>query len=258
VSRWHCLRDGARVREVPCAISGRPQRVTHVRAEARVPHAPIARLGRPRLARKLRRRRLEIQVRSAGSADRSGIAKTLAEAFFSDPVWGWAFADPTRRKAQHEAWFELLIGSALAHRWVWTTPGHAAVSVWVPPGCAELSETDEARLGPMLTDLLGTRAELVMEVFDRFEAAHPRSQDHYYLSLLGTHTDHRGAGLGMGLLADNLGRVDADRMPAYLESTNPANLQRYESVGFAVCGTFELPDDGPTVTTMWREPLDVP
>jgi hypothetical protein len=47
---------------------------------------------------------------------------------------------------------------------------------------------------------------------------------------------------------------DAIDMPAYLESTNPGNLQRYASVGFEVFGTFDLPDDGPTVTTMWREP----
>jgi hypothetical protein len=33
------------------------------------------------------------------------------------------------------------------------------------------------------------------------------------------------------------------------------NLRRYESVGFAVEGAFNLPDGGPTVTTMWREPL---
>ena len=197
---------------------------------------------------------MALKVRVAGSADVSGVARTLAEAFFLDPVWGWAFADPTRRRAQHEAWFRLLIASALAHQWVWTTPAYEAVSVWVPPGCPELSESDEAQLGPMLEESLGTRAELVMEVFDRFEAAHPRGQDHFYLSLLGTHSDHRGSGIGMGLLADNLVRLDAAHMPAYLESTNPANLRRYESVGFAVWGTFDLPAGGPTVTTMWREP----
>ena len=195
-----------------------------------------------------------MQTRLASSEDTDALARTLAEAFFLDPVWGWAFADPRQRKMQHEAWFRLLIGSALPHKWVWTTPGYEAVSVWVPPGCPELSESDEAQLGPMLEEQLGSRAPLVMEVFERFEAAHPRSQDHYYLSLLGTHTDHRGSGLGMGLLADNLARVDATHMPAYLESTNPANLRRYESVGFAVCGAFELPDGGPTVTTMWRDP----
>ena len=195
-----------------------------------------------------------MNARVAEPADTSGVARTLVEAFFLDPVWSWAFSDPTRRKAQHDAWFRLLIGSAIEHQWVWMTPAYEAVSVWVPPGCPELSEADEARLGPMLEDLVGGRAELLMEVFDRFEAAHPRREDHFYLSLLGTHTNHRGSGIGMGLLAANLARVDAAGMPAYLESTNPGNLRRYQSVGFEVSGAFDLPDGGPTVTTMWREP----
>ena len=58
----------------------------------------------------------------------------------------------------------------------------------------------------------------------------------------------------MALLADNLARVDAEGVPAYLESTNPANLDRYRSVGFVDRKTFALPDGGPVVTTMWREP----
>ena len=192
--------------------------------------------------------------RVAGPADISGVAGTLVEAFYLDPVWSWAYSDPRHRKAQYFAWFQLLIGSAVEYQWVWMTPGYEAVSVWVPPGCPELNEADESQLGPMLVDLVGERAELLMEVFECFEAAHPRTRDHYYLSLLGTHTDHRGSGLGMTLLAANLARIDAVGMPAYLESTNPRNLQRYASVGFEVCGTFDLPDDGPTVTTMWREP----
>lgn len=193
-------------------------------------------------------------VRVAVAEDTDKVARTLAEAFYQDPVWSWAFDDPARRMAQHEAWFRLLTQSALPLEWVWTTEHYEAVSVWVPPGCPELDEAGEARLGPLLEEALGSRAALVFEVFDRFEAAHPRTQDHYYLSLLGTHTEHRGAGIGMSLLAENLARLDADQMPAYLESTNPANLRRYESVGFGVHGAFDLPDGGPTVTTMWRDP----
>jgi GNAT superfamily N-acetyltransferase len=197
----------------------------------------------------------EVKVHPADSTDTSGVANTLAEAFFHDPVWGWAFADSTRRKVQHEAWFRLLIGSALAHHWVWTTPAYEAASVWLPPGCPELTEADEARLRPLLEETVGERSELILEVMRCFDAAHPHDQEHYYLSLLGTHSDHRGAGIGMQLLADNLVHVDAAGMPCYLESTNPANLKRYESVGFEPYATFDLPDNGPAVTTMWREPL---
>lgn len=190
----------------------------------------------------------------AGPADTSAITDTLAEAFFVDPVWTWAFSDSSRRKAQHRAWFEILVGGAVEHGWVWMTPAYEAVSVWVPPGCPELSEADEERLGHTLEEMVGERAELLEEVFGCFEASHPRDPDHFYLSLLGTHPDHQGLGLGTRLLMANLRDIDAVHMPAYLESTNPRNLRRYESVGFEVRGTFDLPDDGPTVTTMWREP----
>jgi hypothetical protein len=57
----------------------------------------------------------------------------------------------------------------------------------------------------------------------------------------------------MALLAENLARIDAEGRPAYLESTNAANLDRYRSAGFADLGGFELPDGGPTVVTMWRD-----
>jgi GNAT superfamily N-acetyltransferase len=194
-----------------------------------------------------------VQGRVAVVEDTNEIARTLAEAFFLDPVWSWVFDDPTQRKALHEAWFRLVVHSAVPSQWVWTTPGYEAATVWVPPGCPELNEADQALLEAVLEESLGARAELVFEVFDRFEAAHPRTQDHYYLGLLGTHTEYRGAGIGMRLLQQNLVRLDALGLPAYLESTNPANLERYEGVGFAVHEVFDLPNGGPTVTTMWRD-----
>jgi hypothetical protein len=55
----------------------------------------------------------------------------------------------------------------------------------------------------------------------------------------------------MALLRENLKLVDAERLPAYLESTNPANDKRYESVGFEKIGSFTTPY-GAVVSTMWR------
>jgi predicted GNAT family acetyltransferase len=58
----------------------------------------------------------------------------------------------------------------------------------------------------------------------------------------------------MSLLAANLARIDAEAMPVYLESSNPANDARYERLGFKPRTEFSTPDDEHTVTTMWREP----
>jgi GNAT superfamily N-acetyltransferase len=194
-----------------------------------------------------------VSARRAGEADLDAVAATLALAFNADPVWAWAFPDFERRLEQHRALWRILLGSAVANEWVWMVEGAAAAALWIPPGKPELSPEDEERFEPLMRELLGEGTARVMATFERFEQARP-TKEHYYLSLLGTHPDHAGQGLGMGLLADNLTHVDALGSAAYLESTNPDNHRRYERLGFAQMGEFELPEDGPDVTQMWREP----
>jgi len=182
------------------------------------------------------------------------VASTLAAAFYDDPVWSWVFPEPERRLSQLLALWGLYVLGGIDHEWVLTTPRYEAAAIWIPPGCVELGEPHASELDPLLDDLLGSRADLVREVFSRFDEAHPRGHSYFYLSFLGTHPDHRGMGIGMALLAEGLSRIDRQVVPAYLESSNPANLARYESVGFRVHGHFDLPEGGPVVTTMWREP----
>jgi GNAT superfamily N-acetyltransferase len=175
-------------------------------------------------------------------------------AFGADPLWSWAFPDDAKRPAQYETFFSLFVESAIPNGWVWTTEQAAAVAVWTPPGKSELSEEAKAKVEPFVTAELGAHAEQVLQVFESFESACPDDQDFYYLSLLGTHPDHRGHGLGMSLLAANLAQIDAEGMPAYLESSNPANNARYERLGFKPHTNFSTPEGRHTVTTMWREP----
>jgi GNAT superfamily N-acetyltransferase len=189
-------------------------------------------------------------VRAATNGDLDGVTATITAAFAADPVWSWAFPDE-RALGQ---WWRLLIGSALRYRWVWTIQDYAAAAVWIPPGGVELTEEEAARVEPMLDDLVGPRAGDVLDLVERFDATHPAGPPHYYLSLLGTHPAHRGKGLGMSLLAHNLAMIDADGMPAYLESTNAANDKRYEGKGFRRVGSFTRPDELLTVSTMWRDP----
>jgi GNAT superfamily N-acetyltransferase len=191
--------------------------------------------------------------RSATVEDLPAAIEAITTSFHHDPLWGWAFPDPARRPDQYRVWWGLLLRSALRHGWVRVTDRCEAVALWLPPGAAELTDEEARTVEPMLTELLGDHAPAVLELVSRFEAARPQAP-HYYLSLLGTHDDHRGKGIGMALLNDNLASIDAQHGAAYLESTNPANLDRYEGVGFRPTGSFSAPDGGPTVTTMWRDP----
>jgi GNAT superfamily N-acetyltransferase len=191
----------------------------------------------------------------ATEADLDAVVETLAGAFYADPVWSWAFPDPELRLAQLRAAWRFLVAAGLGNDWVWLTEGCTAAAVWVPPGKAELSPEDEEPFEALLLELIGgAGAARVLETFERFEDAHPRERPHYYLTLLGTDPDHAGKGMGMGLLADNLRHTDAEGVATYLESSNPANDHRYERLGFVPIGTFELPEDGPDVMRMWRDP----
>ncbi len=195
-----------------------------------------------------------VDARPARPDDLALVTDTLALAFDADPVWSWVFDDPARRQGPLRATWAALLDAAVDHGWIWTTPGAGAATQWVPPGVAEFTPDQEADLGRLMGGLLGDDVWRSTLLFERFAAARPDGPDHYYLSLLGTRPERRGEGLGMALLADNLARVDAEGMPAYLESTNPANLDRYRSVGFVDLDTFALTEGGPVVTTMWREP----
>jgi GNAT superfamily N-acetyltransferase len=182
-------------------------------------------------------------------ADAATVVEVIAGAFLNDPTWSWAFPDPVARKR----WWTFCIDEALRYPWTFKTNGFETVSVWIPPSGTEFSHDGEQRVPHLLKELVGSRAPDVAELLHRFDRAHPRNEPHYYLSLLGTRDEHRGRGLGMALLEENLARIDAERMPAYLESSNPGNNHRYESVGFVAVVTFQAPGDGPVVTGMWRK-----
>jgi ribosomal protein S18 acetylase RimI-like enzyme len=190
---------------------------------------------------------------ASSDADLESVTQTISLAFQDDPTWSWAFPDATHRQEQYAIFWRFMISGAMRYPWVLMADGCAAAAVWIPPGGTEIAEEDEERVEPLLEDLLGARAGEVLELLERFDAAHPSDEPHYYLSLLGTHPAHAGRGLGMALLAESLRRIDDEGMPAYLESSNPANNHRYERYGFAKIGELYPPTGDIPVTTMWRE-----
>lgn len=191
-----------------------------------------------------------LAARVATPDDVDAVAETLTLAFKDDPVWGpYAFPDlgHARRIWRMAATIEMRFGAS------YVTDACEAVAIWIPPGEPEMTEDHEAEFEALAHELMGAdQAGIALDAFELLDSNHPHNPPHYYLSLLATHDDHRGKGIGMALLADCLERVDAEHMPAYLESTNPANDARYMRHGFAPRGRLTLPN-GHVITTMWRE-----
>jgi ribosomal protein S18 acetylase RimI-like enzyme len=191
--------------------------------------------------------------RVATHDDLDRVVECLTLAFLSDPVWGVALARPDGSTSHHAAFWRSYVDGALRYSTVFTTDDLSAVSVWIPPGGTELSDQKEAEVARLVeASLEPASATAMFDLWERFAANHPHPEPHAYLSLLATHPDHRGRGIGQQLLAEDLERLDADGIPAYLESTNPANNHRYERAGFRRIGGFTAVLDDAPISTMWR------
>lgn len=71
------------------------------------------------------------------------------------------------------------------------------------------------------------------QVYRLLDEHHPKDP-HCYLSVIATHPDHQGRGVGRRLLATWLEDVDARGMPGYLETDRRELLGFYEAAGFLI------------------------
>jgi GNAT superfamily N-acetyltransferase len=194
-----------------------------------------------------------IVKRSATLDDLGLVTQTLSLAFLHDPVWSVALAGRDGSTVHHAAYWQTYVEGALRYSTVFMTEDASAVSVWIPPGGTDLSDAGEKAMGQLVTATLEpAAAQAIFELWERFDVNHPRDEPHAYLSLLATHPDHRGQGIGQRLLAEDLTRWDAAGLPAFLESTNPANDHRYERAGFRRIGGFQAVLNDAPISTMWR------
>jgi GNAT superfamily N-acetyltransferase len=195
------------------------------------------------------------KVRVARHEDIPAIVETISLAFHDDPTWSWAFPEQAERQRQYAAWWGFLIEAAMRFEppAVFVTDRMEAAAIWFPPGEDELTPENEREMPVLLRGLVGDRVDDLMELMERFERIQPRDPPHYYLDLLGVHDDHRGKGIGMRLLAENLERFDGEGVPSYLESSNSANDHRYEGLGYERIGEFMTPDDSVTIGAFWRD-----
>jgi GNAT superfamily N-acetyltransferase len=199
-----------------------------------------------------------MDFRVVTNADVDAVTRTIRLAFMDDPVWGPWLVRPDGGTDHLDPFWRLYVEGAMRFSTAFVTGevgGIAqAISVWTPPGETELSDAQEEELERLVLETFPPdHAARMFELFDRFEAAHPRGTPHAYLGLLATHPDYRGRGIGQQLLAANLAEWDARGIPSYLESTNSANLHRYRRAGFESVGTFDAVLDDVVITTMWRD-----
>ena len=199
----------------------------------------------------------EIQTRAATRADIGDLSQTLARAFADDPVMKWMIPDAqVRRRRLPRLFAALTKHQHLDHGGVEvasSADGIGAAALWDPPGRWQQTRGDELRTGPIMLWTLGTAVLRGQAAAELMKKHHPE-EPHWYLAVIGSDPTVRGGGFGQALMRSRLDRVDAEHAPAYLESSNPVNVPYYERFGFEVTGEMVLPNGGPSLIPMWRQP----
>jgi GNAT superfamily N-acetyltransferase len=186
-------------------------------------------------------------VRTALPSEVDTVASVLAAAFQDDPVNVWLFPSDERRTVANLAFFRVLTEAALEVGQVDVAPGAAAL--WFPGGPDE-GELDVPGLTPAELDRL--RA-----IFRLLNARTPPADPpHWHVQFIGVSPAQQGHGRGTQLMRHALTRYDAEGVPTYLESSSPRNAPLYRRLGYRDHGgaAFTLPNDGPPMRPMWRDP----
>ncbi|MFI2841077.1 GNAT family N-acetyltransferase [Mycolicibacterium sp. PDY-3] len=197
------------------------------------------------------------QVRPAARSDVDALCRVLGRAFLDDPVMAWMLPDPqARRRKLHKLFAGLTRHHHLARGGVeiaGAESGIAAAALWDPPDQWRHTPAEELRAAPSMLLTFGKAVRRGMQVSELMKRSHP-DEPHWYLAVIGSDPQVRGDGFGHALMRSRLDRCDAEFAPAYLESSNPDNIGYYQRFGFEVTGEITLPDGGPVMYPMWRDP----
>ncbi|HEU4758884.1 MAG TPA: GNAT family N-acetyltransferase [Dehalococcoidia bacterium] len=194
------------------------------------------------------------QVREAGAM--------LAAAFHDDPFSLFLLPDERSRPR----WLTLLNTAGLrlalpeGHAYTIQSGGAPGVIALVPPGRYPLPAWRSLRFlasvalrpppfGPPLRSLV--RGLQALRLVERLHVKEP----HWYVHALGVHPNQQGKGLGRALLDPALALADRDRLPTYLETSNPRNLTFYGHFGFEMVEEVRTPGGGPPIWRMLRPPV---
>jgi GNAT superfamily N-acetyltransferase len=190
-----------------------------------------------------------LEAAAAAPEEAEQAVATITLAFAADPVARWSLADPAGFLKHFPAIVRAFGGRAFEHGTAHQAGGFAGAALWLPPGV----EPDEEALAAIFEEAVGPELKgEVYAVLEQMEKNHP-TEPCWYLPMIGVDPTRQGQGLGSALLRHALARCDSDGLPAYLESSNPANVGLYERHGFATTRVIQA-GSSPPIRAMLRKP----
>jgi GNAT superfamily N-acetyltransferase len=190
----------------------------------------------------------------AQNADTEVLSQVIADAFHDLPPSKWLIPDPVARREIFPGYFRIYVEHAMANGTVHTTPDRAAAALWLFTGAEGASPPDD------YDERLAAATGQWTERFRAFDALldrhHPAGMAHHHLAILAVRPGRQGQGTGSLLLRAYHDTLNDNGTPAYLEAATQRLTGLYQRHGYVLHpgAPFHLPEDGPALWPMWREP----
>ena len=173
----------------------------------------------------------------------------LVRANSTDPAARWVWPDSQQFLKHFPNFVRAFAGKAFEHGSAYHIEGYSGAALWLPPNV----HPDENKLINLVHSIVSAQVqEDFISVLQQMRRYHP-TEPHWYLSLMGVDPTKQNKGLGSALLQHMLTLLDRERMPAYLESSNPRNISLYNRHGFTLLGTIQV-GNSPPINPMLRTP----
>jgi len=179
--------------------------------------------------------------------DESRAITTLVAAFMNDPAVRWMYPDSIQYLIHFPDFVRALGGKAFETETADFAKGFTGAALWLPPDV----QPDQMEIENVLQHSVDDRMmPEVVSIMEQMASSHPE-EPHWYLPFMGVEPNWHRRGVGTALMRRALQRCDQERMPAYLENTNPQNQPFYEQFGFRAIGRIQA-GTSPVITPMLR------
>jgi len=189
-------------------------------------------------------------IRRAEAVEAGLLSTLLTDAFLISPVGDWLIPNIGERRNVYLRYFDIFVRHGLAHGIVDVTSDLSGVAIWLPRGHGTPGPDN---YDEQLAGATGWWVEQFRALDKTFDEHHPRTF-HHHLLFLGVRPNEQSRGVGSALLRHHHAHLDAEGIPAYLEASMPDNRDLYLRHAYTARDPFYLPDDGPPLWPMWREP----
>jgi GNAT superfamily N-acetyltransferase len=190
-----------------------------------------------------------LQCRQVGTDEIPRAVSLQLAAFIADPVMRWLWPEAHDYVTNFPRLVHGFGGRAFGHDGADVTEGFLGGALWLAPGVSP----DEDALDALMKKTVDEPARSeCLSVLEQMTECHPK-HEHWHLAFIGVDAAHQGKGVGADLMRFRLAQIDAKRLHAYLESSNPRNVHFYQRHGFEIIREIRV-GGSPPVIPMLRRP----